>query len=544
MIGILFSACEEEFVIVTETEEEGEKTTELVTTTIEGNVLDLGTLPLSNISVDLSVDNAILASTSTDAEGRFTLENVRVSEAGSLLIFNHPDYSTSYRLLAPQKDLSHFTEMKMLNGSQLSFIPDEAIQYEDEMISFNILSSQIENPSSSNLDLYVNTIEKEKLAKHKLVPINGLQESLELSYLDHRLIFQLEIYDNVNNKEIQILKGESFELNIKSQIDLETNSVWRFNIRDAVWQMVDLSMVSGNQLSLDKTGLYTIAKSLPSYLLSGIITNNSGNVVSNAKVIITDESGKIINEVFTNTDGYYECLVSREVKGRLEIINDGNPSVQIDFKDITDPALENIELTGSPTCKSVELDILPFSCKSELRPSDLFDGDVSDLKFFGLELTLDGTINNYGVLSADELFENLPWESLLSKTRDYKVTYIDEQSGIETSCANTITVTDKIPPAMVCTEKLTSQLGPQNTVEIFAQDIDDGSNDPSCGQDQVLILEIARIICDENENCEEGEFGPIVQFNEADSGKELGVILKGTDNNGNSNKCWATIKID
>jgi len=531
------TACEKEYLIITETEEEGQQTIELVSTTIVGNVLDLSALPLTSVSVKLSIDNAILASTMTDAEGGFSFQDVPAKEDNTLLSFQYAGHSTTYNVISITEDLTQYTEVQMNESASDEFSVDENIIYTDDFISYSINPNQIDNLATSTIRSETSVIDSELIDNHFLIPVEGINDNDNTIHLDHHLAFQIQLFD-ANDKPVDIVDGGEFDLQLLSQIDFDKYDLWYFDERTALWEFIDSEVsVSTQTLTIRSTGLYSIASSNQPYLLSGIIKDASGEITPNAKITIRDKNGKIINETFTNSLGEYEIQLIEDLAGNMAISLDGIIVEEISFDDVSDPLLTKISLSPtSLTCKQLTIALAQDTCAAELRPMDIYEEDISGLETFSIEINS----NNYVVWNPDELYKDIDWSSLINKTTDYTIIHLS-QVGESPSCNNTITVIDNTPPVLICTDKITVKLD-QMTAKIFAEDLDQGSFDNLCTTSASLTFAIARADrCDQE--CEENDFAQSITFTAEDVGKTVPVILKGTDIGGMSNVCQAEVLI-
>ena len=537
MLVVLCSSCEKEYVRITETEIEGEETIELVNTTIEGNVLDLGALPLSDVLIDLSVDNAILSSTISDVTGKFSFENVPASAERTLLTFRHPILATAYNVLSPQEDVIQYTEMRMEEHSITTFSANETITYSDDLVSYQIDLDQLNYKGTNTIRQEVNTLNESILSTHKLTPTIGITQNENEIILDHQLIFQLDLFDE-DGKEIQLIEEASFDLVTSKNHDLNVIEVWYFNKKDAKWEKDESTLFqNASTLKLNKTGLYSLAIPNEAYLFSGIIKDENGEIAPNLKIIIRDEDGNIINETFTNSLGEYDVQVIKDSKGSLDVERNGSIVENISFDNIAEIELSEIVFANViSTCKPLTINIESPACEGELSPLDIFEGDISGLENFTL------TINNsnYGVWFSDELFKEIDWVSLRGKTTEYTVTQL-ALVGESPECTNTITVNDEQVPVIVCTDKVSVKLTDGNA-KVWAQDVDNGSFDSVCDASSTLTYSIARVDQCDGE-CDDDDFKPTIEFTTEDLGATIGYIMKITNTGMLSNSCWGEIII-
>ncbi|MEL6658244.1 MAG: hypothetical protein AAFR36_17420, partial [Bacteroidota bacterium] len=118
----------------------------------------------------------------------------------------------------------------------------------------------------------------------------------------------------------------------------------------------------------------------------------------------------------------------------------------------------------------------------------------------------------------------------------------------ETCEEYTLVVTDEIEPNAICDDELNVSIGGgdvlngiEGIARIFAEDIDEGSND-NCGS---VTLEVRRNFwrsgtCDASAN-RWSPWGEFVDFYCCDIANEITIELRVTDESGNQNTCWMTV---
>lgn len=106
-------------------------------------------------------------------------------------------------------------------------------------------------------------------------------------------------------------------------------------------------------------------------------------------------------------------------------------------------------------------------------------------------------------------------------------------------------VEDQIEPTAICDDDLNITLsGSGNFSRVYAEDIDEGSND-NCGE---VTLEVRRLITTDA-NCNPiapyyTAWGPYVDFSCCDVGQLVTIELRATDGSGNSNICWLEVEVE
>ncbi len=120
-----------------------------------------------------------------------------------------------------------------------------------------------------------------------------------------------------------------------------------------------------------------------------------------------------------------------------------------------------------------------------------------------------------------------------------EITYrVRDICGKQSSCSFIVTVNDNVQPVAICESGLSFSLGGDGLAILKATTFDNGSLD-ECG---LATVEIAKM----TDNCGiEGntEFGSEIILCCEDVGKEVMVILKVTDESGNSSQCMSSITV-
>ncbi len=122
----------------------------------------------------------------------------------------------------------------------------------------------------------------------------------------------------------------------------------------------------------------------------------------------------------------------------------------------------------------------------------------------------------------------------VASTGTHVVTYTaKDRCGNTASCTMTITIVDNVPPVVVAKTNLVVSLTTNGMAVIGAMAINEGSTDNCC----LDKFEVRRM---DDPN---GAFGPTVKFQCDDTGKNIQVILKVTDCNGNSNTAMVLVEV-
>ncbi len=119
------------------------------------------------------------------------------------------------------------------------------------------------------------------------------------------------------------------------------------------------------------------------------------------------------------------------------------------------------------------------------------------------------------------------------------------------NCGNTsviecpFCVMDEINPVAVCDDDLNLSIGGDGYGRLYAEDVDEGSND-NCG---ILLLEVRRMIYMEDDCTPIAEpyftpWAPFVEFSCCDVGSVIEVELRVTDLSGNTNTCSTGVMVE
>lgn len=122
------------------------------------------------------------------------------------------------------------------------------------------------------------------------------------------------------------------------------------------------------------------------------------------------------------------------------------------------------------------------------------------------------------------------------------VTYVvTDECGNSNTSVNEIGVIDNSDPFAVCDEFTVVSLSSDNSTWVDARSFDDGSWDNCTPQDS-LCFEAKRFA---SANCDtiENEFAKHIQFCCKDLGEDVMVLMRVTDQNGNSSTCMVTVEV-
>src|SRR5699024_5576960 len=123
------------------------------------------------------------------------------------------------------------------------------------------------------------------------------------------------------------------------------------------------------------------------------------------------------------------------------------------------------------------------------------------------------------------------------------ITYtVSDDCGNESTCEQTVTVRDEVPPVAVCDQNTSVTLGADGEARIHWTTIEDGSYD-NCG---IVEHEVRRgdlrnnqLYCGDHRNV----WGEYVYFCCADVGEVIEVEYRVTDASGNSNTCTVYVTV-
>ncbi len=106
-------------------------------------------------------------------------------------------------------------------------------------------------------------------------------------------------------------------------------------------------------------------------------------------------------------------------------------------------------------------------------------------------------------------------------------------------------VEDQIEPTAICDDSLNISLGGQGVARLYAESVDEGSND-NCGVDTLLVRRLYEL---DPSDCSDvtdyySDWGAFVDFNCCDVNQSVTVELKVIDEAGNENICWLNVLIE
>ncbi len=234
----------------------------------------------------------------------------------------------------------------------------------------------------------------------------------------------------------------------------------------------------------------------------------------------------------TYTDVYFEeCGAGFKIVRKWEIFDwcmSGNNNIShnqiIKILDQNGPVFECPE--------DITLNSKPYTCESvaeELIFAEIIT-DCSDYSVSYKILTLDSADVTNLYLNGN-IVENLPVGEY------WLINIATDVCNNETECASIITVEDTSAPFAVCEGFTKVSLTSNGVAELFATSVDDESFD-NCGD---ITMEIAKM----TDECGWGlDFGPKARFCCEEIGDTIMVAFRVTDQNGLSNTCMVTVKVE
>lgn len=541
LLFVIFCACEEEYLIITEIEEENtNSTTELVTANLQGNILTIDAAPIKTADIGLSVRGKSFGMTSTDEEGQFLFDAQMVNQENNLLTIMHPIYGSSYHTIALTEDRDHYTQINMTTPRINEVSGLNNLVYEDELISFAISNKQFDQ--NTNHSIQVKSYSTKHLNNLILLPQAVAKSGGTGTYLQHFITFQINAFDD-NVVPSKINPDESLDITILNNVRISDYEVWMLNTEEGVWQNVDQDVViNDNLLTISELGLYSLTIPESAILINQRITDENGQGIPFAKVEITLAEGAIVDQVFTDSEGYIQTSIPEDFRGEVKISKVGYPDLVIDVPSTSEFAMAELSLSTSAKCLDRMVEISADEgneCFYVVQPSALIDRDITG----GLIFTLAIADTIYEVANSQETFIINHTGDFGTESISYLLTYAD-QDGTGRSCTGTIQIIDTTPPVVACTEQISVSLDDSNELIIFPNDIYFEANPVSC--DLQLDLKIARIaLCTgDNGTCEDADYKTQLTFKEEDVGVEIGINLRVTDVHGNRDMCSSTLLIN
>lgn len=234
----------------------------------------------------------------------------------------------------------------------------------------------------------------------------------------------------------------------------------------------------------------------------------------NFGIMYTDSDPVVVNcatkifRTWTMIEWHCDTSATRMFKQVINIVDKEDPEFD---------APANIQVTANVSTCDAQVQLPPVSPTDDC--STTFEVDIQ---------YPNGFLNNQngGVIT-------LPLGSHL-------ITYtVSDGCGKSTSKNMVVTVLDQTAPVMVCDKYSAVSLNKDGKAFVPALTFDDGSIDDCTN----YTLEVKRM--DNGSNCAVNNylFGDVVEFCCADVGKETMVMLKATDENGNSNTCMVVVDV-
>gem|GEM_PF-745728 len=236
------------------------------------------------------------------------------------------------------------------------------------------------------------------------------------------------------------------------------------------------------------------------------------------------------DEIFNICPGSYEILRTWKIRNSCQAVVPGsNPLEHIQVIKVQDFDGPDIVC---PMDITVSTD--PFDCTATVTlPTPIVNDGCSNTSF-SASISAGYLISVGGEFTVYQLPIGV-----------HEVTFVGkDECGKTSSCKFLLTVEDQVEPVAVCNDDLHISVDGTGYARVYAEDIDEGSND-NCGLERIEVRREYRY----HENCEEvtafmGDWGAFVEFNCCDVNDSVRIELRVLDIHGNANICWLDVLIE
>lgn len=318
LVPILFSySCRKNIDETTITQEQPEPTV-FIETTIQGLVIDENGQPLPNVLVQ-TVNRAV----STDAEGRFRINQAEVKKSGEVVRANFNGYFEGASYANFSADGTAYTQIQLMEKSDFELVdPNIGKTITDEtglqvIIQPNSLRLPSGNNFPGNAKVYTRWIDPSDENMPGLMPGALVATDADGNPLALRSYGMLAIeaetesgqeltFSELNPVDVLLPIPESLEGDAPANIDL-----WQYDFGEAEWVLegdCEKVVVNGKpcyQFKIDKPGYWNCDVSVPAVCISTNIFNPDGTPACYVKVIMEDLTDNFIYWGYADSLGYF-----------------------------------------------------------------------------------------------------------------------------------------------------------------------------------------------------------------------------------------------
>ena len=328
-----------------------------------------------------AVADAIVTShgqqTTTDVNGRFSMENFTLYKDGSYVTVDLPGYHQASRKFYAVEGEINVVGIEMIKENyDESFdsnlgkrIASENIEIQIPGGNFIVNQDEVYN-GEVKADLFAITVESANSSFKMPGDLTGLNEDLEIQAISNYGIFKLELTSQSGEQlELPLEETSNFEYKVTELELYETPDVlklWHFDQANGTWIEKGESIFSNGSYfgEIDEAGFWMLGESYDYADIKGSLVDEN-NFFPNTRIDVQNLDLGYLSSIHTTKSGIYSTRVPQDIDIDLSIYHECNVGRQIkELGVITtdlniDPiliemAMDNIEIQGRITdCNGV-----------------------------------------------------------------------------------------------------------------------------------------------------------------------------------------------
>ncbi len=375
LIIILLGSCRKDNDATIIIEEQIEQPRIYHDATVTGRVIDENGLPLDQAVVTI-IDNA----TSSDNLGEFTMVNVKVNAAGSLLKSTVKGYLPAYAPFFVERNelidvkvvhrLPKLTKVETADSKELTItskitskIGNALFEYKDGSIFIG------------NANISIELIEDESIIQNYPIGLSARDKKLMVGKLDANKIVSINAFDQ-NGDLLKLKYGKSFTVKIEDSGIGSLNSFTLSDLKES-WIESDNAVTNGNltTLTIDRMDPIVFGTLKTTSTTQAVMLYQNGDVADHQQFTITSDKSKIVG--VTNSLGELSIVSSLNTTHVISVLDIcGNVLMDYIFESkALDRNLGEITISGNRT--SIKFDLM--NC--DLSAYEPADAGIAEITF-------------------------------------------------------------------------------------------------------------------------------------------------------------------
>lgn len=366
LLFLTISACKKEKSLEGPPPETEEPPAQIVTTSIQGRVLNGQRQPVQGANVAGGGTTAV-----TDVNGYFLLQNIRSSDDATVVSVEKAGFFKTWRTLMVREEKLQYIQLELLlkNQNSINNNTGDVIPFPEGTLTFpaNSVVTAGGQPYGGPVtvrSIYTNP-ENSTIADQLPGDLRGINEQKKQVLLRafSSIVFHLED-DGGTALFVDTAKPVTFRIMIPGTLlSSAPNEIplWYFDGNTGLWQQQGMAKREGNDYAgtANKPGYWLCATTLPQITLTALVKDQEGNPVPNLRVTILTKQDFIPAFAFTAADGIYYGKVPSGTPLILTVtdncdnvlrqqeIGPFNTATSIDNVNVTLPAATSLIIKGT-----------------------------------------------------------------------------------------------------------------------------------------------------------------------------------------------------